>query len=1179
MASGEEGWDVEVGMDGGTKENIGDVMFRGPGPRNMTSAQVGVISGDEAGIHLGKHIFMPQQHGAWDPYSDDGRISRRFDGFSPWRPGAQHEASVSTMYKRKADKVRPVNMADPSGDNPGGVQDWEKRAMERRMRALEEKRLKRETGPFSAWITPKFSAMARGSRLHGERKAKLLVGEITPEERELLIEMLYNREEALAWTFDEMGQIHMDVAPPQKIRTIPHEAWQTPNFYCPRALIPKVTDMVRQRLERGTLEHCQGPYRNPWFLVKKKNGDYRMINAAMEINRVTIRDANLPPTVDAFSEEFAGMHVTSLIDFFSGYDQVGLDKASRDITAFMSPLGLVRQTTLPQGATNSVAQFVRIVMKILQGLIPEVAQPFVDDVAVKGPKTNYNNEMAAPGIRRYVLEHIQNLDKTLCALELAGATISGEKSQFCVGGLKLVGFLCDSQGRHPDATKVLKIIEWEDCRDVRSVRAFLGICVYYRIWVEHFAMVAAPLYSLLEKDAEFVWGQEQKDAMRHLKTVLTTAPALVTLDYSSEAGSIILAVDASLTGWGAVLMQMIDKKRHPVRYESGLWTDAEAKYDAGKRECRGLLKALKKLRHWLYGVHFVLELDANTLVAQLNQAATDVPGALVTRWLAWIRLFDFDVKHVAGRKHSAADGLSRRPRMSLDPEKDEVDVDDFIDAELNTLRIVHCNPAKEDKLVTLDDVLEEGYSEDSKQIAYYLKTLRRPPGMSAKEFRAFKAKALTFVVNARQLYKQASKNIPRRRVVDNEAERDDILQELHDSGGHRGKEGTYKRVADRFWWSNMYEDVKKYVRTCDVCQRRAPNKEEEPLHPTFSSSLWMKVGLDVVKMPPAQGKAYLVLARDDLSGWVEGEALAKANSKRIAKFFWSNIVCRHGMPEMLLNDGGPENKKHLRALVAKYQIKQVLSSAYHPMANGMVERGHQPIVDCLAKLTDGGHGAWPSFLDEVLWADRTTVRASTKHTPFFLQFGRQPILPLDITFATWQVARYHSVQTRPELLKLRTEQILRRDEDLEEAIALCENLRRQNKDIFDSTHRTRGAPFSVGDLVLLHNTKLENTHTGKLEFRWMGPYRIHSINPTGSYRLAELDGAEMEGSVPGRRLKKFSLRNIAIPADQLVQRREETMPTPEPQFNNDDLDELDPDVGRVVQPHEVPRDNVRIVIG
>jgi hypothetical protein len=124
-----------------------------------------------------------------------------------------------------------------------------------------------------------------------------------------------------------------------------------------------------------------------------------------------------------------------------------------------------------------------------------------------------------------------------------------------------------------------------------------------------------------------------------LKEALTSAPALRTLKYSEDAGEIMLAVDASLQGWGAVLHQQVDpvrSKRHPSRYESGLWTEQESRYDAGKRGCRGVLKALKKFHFWLYGVHFTIEIDAKTLVAQLNQSATDLPGALVIRWLAWI---------------------------------------------------------------------------------------------------------------------------------------------------------------------------------------------------------------------------------------------------------------------------------------------------------------------------------------------------------------------------------------------------------------------------------------------------------------------------------------------------------------------------------------------------------------
>jgi hypothetical protein len=79
--------------------------------------------------------------------------------------------------------------------------------------------------------------------------------------------------------------------------------------------------MLKERLNRGVLEYSEGPYKNPWFLVKKKKpGDYRLINSATHLNAVTRRDANLPPSVNEFAEEFIGCYITSLVDLYSGYN-------------------------------------------------------------------------------------------------------------------------------------------------------------------------------------------------------------------------------------------------------------------------------------------------------------------------------------------------------------------------------------------------------------------------------------------------------------------------------------------------------------------------------------------------------------------------------------------------------------------------------------------------------------------------------------------------------------------------------------------------------------------------------------------------------------------------------------------------------------------------------------------
>ena len=196
--------------------------------------------------------------------------------------------------------------------------------------------------------------------------------------------------------------------------------------------------------------------------------------------------------------------------------------------------------------------------------------------------------------------------------------------------------------------------------------------------------------------------------------------------------------------------------------------------------------------------------------------------------------------------------------------------------------------------------------------------------------------------------------MPIRQVIDDSVERQNILQQLYNENGHKGREGTYRRVADRYWWDNLHEEVKSYVQTCEECQRRDPSRPEEALHPTWVAVLWQKVGLDVVFVPPCEGFKFLVVARCDLSSWVEAKLLRTLSSRAVADFLWEDVICRHGCFGKLVIDGGSENKDAVAELAERYRVKRVVVSAYHPQANRMIERGHKPIVDALSKMSAGG---------------------------------------------------------------------------------------------------------------------------------------------------------------------------------------------------------------------------------
>jgi len=183
-----------------------------------------------------------------------------------------------------------------------------------------------------------------------------------------------------------------------------------------------------------------------------------MINAAMNMNKIIIRDVNLLSDVNEFFEEFVDMIMIFLIDMFSEYDQITLTKIYRDLTAFMTSLRLLRQTTLSQDVINFVGQFVRVIIKILKNLL-EICRSFLDDIEVKKSKTIYDNAEIASKVHQFVLKHIKNLDFVLLNFELVDCIISDEKSQFCMSSIKIVKFVCDFHDRRSEDFKIIKILE------------------------------------------------------------------------------------------------------------------------------------------------------------------------------------------------------------------------------------------------------------------------------------------------------------------------------------------------------------------------------------------------------------------------------------------------------------------------------------------------------------------------------------------------------------------------------------------------------------------------------------------------------------------------------------------------------------------------------------------------
>jgi hypothetical protein len=408
---------------------------------------------------------------------------------------------------------------------------------------------------------------------------------------------------------------------------------------------------------------------------------------------------------------------------------------------------------------------------------------------MKESKITYNDEFIVFEIRRYVMKHIQWLNDVLADIEKVDCIIFEKKSQFCCEELRVIEFVCDVEKRHSDTTKIIKILNWSSCQDAVDVREFIEICVFYRIFIVDFVFIAQFIYALLKKNVSFVWKLVQQEVMNIFKIAFINSFVFTFIDYAIDV--VILAMNASFENWKKILMILRNEKKHSVRYENEIWSNAKKKYDVIKKKCREVFKALKKIRFYFYDVKFILKTNVRVLVDQLNRFDTDFSDALVTRWLVWIRLFDFEVRHVLDIKHTAANDLFKKSSSFNDLKKvaEKKNIDDWMNTQLDCVRVFFVSAAENEFF----SILISEYFEKSQKIVVYLFTFRKLFEMSLKEFNKFKKKALRFKFQRDQFFRRNSKNVFMRRLIDDFEKRQRILKQFHDENDHRDRENIYKK--------------------------------------------------------------------------------------------------------------------------------------------------------------------------------------------------------------------------------------------------------------------------------------------------------------------------------------------------------------------------------------------------
>ncbi|KAK3022886.1 hypothetical protein RJ639_045976 [Escallonia herrerae] len=169
--------------------------------------------------------------------------------------------------------------------------------------------------------------------------------------------------------------------------------------------------------------------------------------------------------------------------------------------------------------------------------------------------------------------------------------------------------------------------------------------------------------------------------------------------------------------------------------------------------------------------------------------------------------------------------------------------------------------------------------------------------------------------------------------------------------------------------------------------------------------------------PMASGqRRFVIVAIDYFTKWTEAESLATINSAKCEDFFGKNVVCHFGVPRALVVDNGKQfDNNNFRTFCTNLSIDLKFTSVAHPQSNGQTEYMNRSILQGLKKKLDEAKGTWVDELPKVLWSYRTTPPSVTGETTFFLCYGTEALLPVEIGVPTIRALHFNEVNNEDGL--------------------------------------------------------------------------------------------------------------------------------------------------------------------
>ncbi|KAG6439129.1 hypothetical protein O3G_MSEX000509, partial [Manduca sexta] len=599
---------------------------------------------------------------------------------------------------------------------------------------------------------------------------------------------------------------------------------------------------------------------------------------------------------------------------------------------------------MPFGLVNAPSVFQRTMNKILLEAKIKYAVVYMDDILIP-------SKDVAEGLRR--------LEEVLELLKRGGLTLKLNKCNFFLDKIDFLGYEVSSRGIRPGQRKTEAVSKFPKPRNQHELRQFLGLSGYFRRFVKHYALLAAPLTNLLKKDIKWVWGNSEDCAFNKIKEMLTNRPILALYDRFADTQ---LHTDASKDGLAGILLQANSNGLfQPVLYFSRKTNTDERKFHSYDLETLAVVASLNRFRVYLIGISFKIFTDCNALRSTLIKRDL-IPR--IARWWVQLQEFDCTIEYRPGPRMAHVDALSRNPVEGNEPELPE------------RLDMLSIETTEQDWIVTVQSADEE---------VKKIKEILSDP--DSKQ-----------VMDIHKNYRLKNNRVYR--VVEDEIKwlvpkgvRWQILKMNHDDVGHCGYDKTLQRIRKNYWFAKMRKLVKKYVSSCLEClHHKAPGgKREGTLHPIDKPSVpFHTVHADHLGpfIKSKKGNCYLLVLVDGFTKFVSIRPVKDTKSATTIKNF-RDYISNFGVPTRLITDKGTSFTSGVfKEFVTYYNIRHILNAVSTPRANGQVERFNRTILDALSTMTHGkDEKSWDEQIPDIQLGLNTTTHKITQKTPSELLFG------------------------------------------------------------------------------------------------------------------------------------------------------------------------------------------------